>query len=692
LACLFRFAFSAYALVSCAVAASPNIIFILFDDLGFADVSFNGGTVPTPVLDALVADNAIQLDYHYAEPMCSITRSALYTGRYAHRSGLTTVVRANHGEHISRDAIFFPQVLSDNDYRTFIAGKWHVGIKYEDILPARKGFSDGTYQRQFSEYRVRTRTHGFNETFDRTSRTPLFDEFPTSNDSLKARLVELFGGNLRTHDLWRIEDGQDVAVLVGDNSYSEDIYTESVIDFIDDVQNATNPFYIQYNLYTPHWSLEEPPELSDAFRSRHSYNSTCDDVSDSERRLLCRVLLYAQQKIEEIVNKTKDAGLWEDTLLLISSDNGPDTRNDAFGQTLPLRSNKARIFDGGLRTAAFLIGGYVESVLSSLTATTSHCVYDGLVHVSDWFNVFTDIAGIEHEFADADHQQQIWSDIQCQCDAACDDDTSEAMARTELISMHVCKSGALFASTIIRDGWKLVVNGSRASQSGCPASASSAYLYWTRSDDTAYARPNSTFYEEQYERQFGLDADRAERLFVSDCLEEMYLNGSIDDDANPFFSNGALEADIMLFELSVDRIEACNVAESEPDKVAELMKALLNRTSEFDGTVDVLPSSVGAVAALIDSYECERDISFRMPWEGHNESLCGDESVTMDSVDARECAPLWTMLLEKKEACLGVSDDDGSTSESAEDNDSAAKAVAVYLAFAVYILSSVVQL
>jgi len=346
-----------------------------------------------------------------------------------------------------------------------------------------------------------------------------------------------------------------------------------------------------------------------------------------------------------------------------------------------------------LRTAAFLIGGYVESVLSSLTAPTSHCAYDRLVHVSDWFNVFTDIAGIEHEFADADHQQQIWSDIQC--DAACDDDDDTSDARTELISLHVCESGALFASTIIRDGWKLVVNGSRAAQSGCPASASSTYLYWTRSDDTAYARPNSTFFEEQYERQFGLDADRAERLFVSDCLEEMYLNGTIDDDANPFFSNGALEADIMLFHLETDRIEACNVAESEADKVAELMEALLNRTSEFDGTVDVLPSSVGAVAALIDSYECERDISFRMPWEGHNESLCGDESVTMDSVEARECAPLWKMLLDKKEACLAESDDeddDSGASESEEDNNSAAKAVAVYLAFAVYVLSSVVQL
>ena len=107
---------------SAKLKAAPNFIFFLFDDLGFGDVGFNGGSYPTPVLDALSSDKAIRLNFHYTEALCSPTRSALYTGRYAWKSGLASTTGINSQKHVDRDAVFFTQLLRNNSYQTFLAG------------------------------------------------------------------------------------------------------------------------------------------------------------------------------------------------------------------------------------------------------------------------------------------------------------------------------------------------------------------------------------------------------------------------------------------------------------------------------------------------------------------------------------------------------------------------------------------
>lgn len=101
---------------------APNVIFFLFDDLGFGDVGFNGGSYPTPVLDALSSEKAIRLNFHYTEALCSPTRSALYTGRYAWKSGLASTTGINSHKHVDRDAVFFTQLLRNHSYQTFLAG------------------------------------------------------------------------------------------------------------------------------------------------------------------------------------------------------------------------------------------------------------------------------------------------------------------------------------------------------------------------------------------------------------------------------------------------------------------------------------------------------------------------------------------------------------------------------------------
>ena len=115
--------------VSLAVAASPdkfsppNIVFVMADDLGWADVGFHGGNAPTPRLDRL-AQHSTELLQHYVAPVCSPTRTGLLTGRYWSRFGITT---PTNSLALPMDTVTLSRALKSKGYDTCLAGKWHLG-------------------------------------------------------------------------------------------------------------------------------------------------------------------------------------------------------------------------------------------------------------------------------------------------------------------------------------------------------------------------------------------------------------------------------------------------------------------------------------------------------------------------------------------------------------------------------------
>src|ERR1051325_4225681 len=119
----------------------PDILFVVADDLGRADVGFAGGRdIRTPHLDALAAAGA-RLDQFYVQPVCSPTRAALMTGRYPMRYGLQVgVVRPWEHRGLPLDEILLPQGLQQAGYSTAIVGKWHLGHFQRDYLPTSRGF------------------------------------------------------------------------------------------------------------------------------------------------------------------------------------------------------------------------------------------------------------------------------------------------------------------------------------------------------------------------------------------------------------------------------------------------------------------------------------------------------------------------------------------------------------------------
>jgi arylsulfatase A-like enzyme len=131
-----------FALLSRAALAEskPNIIYFLIDDLGYADCGFNGGQdIRTPNIDKLAKEGAVLKSY-YVQPVCSPTRSALMTGRYATHTGVYNVVRPGAPWGLPLAERLLPQALKEVGYTTAITGKWHLGEFQSDYTPTRRGF------------------------------------------------------------------------------------------------------------------------------------------------------------------------------------------------------------------------------------------------------------------------------------------------------------------------------------------------------------------------------------------------------------------------------------------------------------------------------------------------------------------------------------------------------------------------
>ena len=121
-------------------APRPNIVYIVADDLGYADTGYQGSSIPTPSLDELAKTGA-ELTNFYVQPMCTPTRAALMTGRYPLRYGLQIGVIPGAGTYgVPLDEYMLPQMLKDAGYQTAMVGKWHLGHADANMWPMQRGF------------------------------------------------------------------------------------------------------------------------------------------------------------------------------------------------------------------------------------------------------------------------------------------------------------------------------------------------------------------------------------------------------------------------------------------------------------------------------------------------------------------------------------------------------------------------
>jgi len=215
----------------------PNILLIVADDLGYADLGCYGGEIKTPNID-LLAKQGILFTHFHTSPLCAPTRSMILSGNDNHVAGMGSMFSVNgtsregkpgYEQHLTNRIVTVAQVLKDGGYQTFMTGKWHLGAQ-DAYIPYAKGF-----EKSFA-----LMNGGANH----------FNNSPISpNNPPQFR-----------------QDSQ--VVLFPERSYSTDVYTEKMIGFIKDAKKD-KPFFAYLAYTSPHWPLQVPADYIDRYKGKY---------------------------------------------------------------------------------------------------------------------------------------------------------------------------------------------------------------------------------------------------------------------------------------------------------------------------------------------------------------------------------------------------------------------------------------
>ncbi len=316
-----------------AIAAGeslPNIVVILTDDQGYADISFNpehSKEVSTPHMDALAKEGIFFTQAYTSGSVCSPTRAGLMLGQYQQRVGIYTA--GDGGRGFDPKMPIFPAMLPDA-YTSMAIGKWHLGL--DNDYPALKWHA---MSRGFDEaYKFMGR--GGHDYFD--SKGVNSDDYaPIYRNKTRIPRDEYEG-------------------------YLTSRLTEEAVAFIDRQKKSPFFLYLAYNaVHTPAQAPEEAIEY---------YRKKFPELSE-RRTILMAMLDHLDKGVGAVVNKLKNEGVWDNTLLFFLTDNGGAAAMEADNGSL--RDYKQSLYEGGIRTpwivswpAKFTVGRKIDTPIISL--------------------------------------------------------------------------------------------------------------------------------------------------------------------------------------------------------------------------------------------------------------------------------------------------------------------------------------
>ena len=276
-----------------AVAADrPNILVIVGDDMGYADVGFHGcKDIPTPHLDALAASGVRFTNGYVAATYCSPSRAGLMTGRYPTRFGHEFNTVANT-VGLRSDQTTIATRLKTLGYATIAVGKWHLGNQPEN----------------------RPTKRGFDEFYGTLNNTPFFH--PTN--FIDSRI------------------SNEVRTVTDPNFYTTDAYADRSIDWIE--KNKSKPWFLYLPFNAQHAPLQAPKKYLERFPK----------ITDEKRQLFAAMLASMDDAIGRVMGKIRALGQEENTLVFFIADNGGPTASTT-SQNGPLRGFKMTTFEGGPR-------------------------------------------------------------------------------------------------------------------------------------------------------------------------------------------------------------------------------------------------------------------------------------------------------------------------------------------------------
>jgi len=328
--------------VAQSVASKPNIIFILADDLGYADLSFTGGKdVRTPHIDALAAKGIFLKNCYANSTVCSPSRAALLTGMYPDLVGVPGVIRQQEKDswgYLKEDAILLPAVLKKSGYQTAIIGKWHLGFEKPNI-PNSKGFD------QFKGF--------LGDMMD--------DYYTHRRDGIN----------------WMREDEKEI----DPKGHATDLFTDWAIDYVVEKNKSTSPYFLYLAYNAPHFPIQPPAEFLDKVKQREPYATAL-------RAKNIALVEHLDASIGKLMATLEATGQINNTIIVFSSDNGGSLPHGQSNGTL--NGGKQDMLEGGIKVPAVVVW---KDQIKAGSST------DQLALLMDFFPTLANIAG-----ANVDHK------------------------------------------------------------------------------------------------------------------------------------------------------------------------------------------------------------------------------------------------------------------------------------------------
>ncbi len=322
----------AHPVVLQAAAKSPNIVFILADDMGYGDLkAYNPGSkIPTPHLDRLAAGGMVFTDAHSGGSTCVPSRYSLLTGRFAARRNK---LNWRGGPVIARGRLTFAGVLRAQGYRTAMVGKWHLGftMKSPGVFDYSKPLAGGPVDCGFDSYFGMPASLDIPPYFYISNRTPTMA--PTESVKAKDSVGGKEGWNRIQGAFWR-------AGKVGPDFKHAEVTPRFAAETVKVIEShdGKKPLFLYLALPSPH-----TPWLP-----------TKEFIGKSAAGMYGDFMMQVDQVIGQVMTSLKKAGMSDNTLLIFSSDNGPvwydkDTKRFGHRSSGSLRGIKGSVWEGGHR-------------------------------------------------------------------------------------------------------------------------------------------------------------------------------------------------------------------------------------------------------------------------------------------------------------------------------------------------------
>ncbi len=305
---------SSCGIVSLHAVEGPNVVIFYIDDMGYADIGpFGAKAYPTPNLDRMAKEGRRFTDFHVSSAVCSASRSALMTGCYHERVGISGALGPSSKNGISSNEVTLAEICKQKNYATACFGKWHLG-HHPKFLPTN---------------------HGFDQYFGLPYSNDMWPNHPEqvrkSKDDAKNR-----GGFPK---LPMVEQTQviDSEVTGEEQTQLTTQYTERAVSFIRAHQKK--PFFV----YIPHSMVHVPLYVSSKFAGK------------SGAGLFGDVVMEVDWSVGEVLKTLKELNLDEKTLVIFTTDNGPWlSYGDHAGSAFPHREGKGTAWEGGIRVPALM--------------------------------------------------------------------------------------------------------------------------------------------------------------------------------------------------------------------------------------------------------------------------------------------------------------------------------------------------